>query len=107
MFEDINNNKYFWGLTLLMLNLGSKYLSADLGTFQETILNSDLVKRFILFSLFFVATKDLLTSLALTLVFSFLVYGFLDENSALSFVPHPRKREQRKQMYYANTRAAI
>jgi hypothetical protein len=88
-FANINNNKYFWGFTLLMLNLGSKYLASDLGKFHEKVLNSDLVKRFILFSLFFVATKDVLTSLALTFVFTFIVYGFMDEQSPLSFVPRP------------------
>lgn len=100
MFDELNNNKYFWGVSLLVLNLGSKYLSADLGTFQEKVLNTDLVKRFIMFCLFFVGTKDVLISLGLTFVFSFVVYGFFDENSDLSFVPRPVEVEKRKMAYY-------
>lgn len=100
MFDELNNNKYFWGVSLLALNLGSKYLSTDLGRFQERVMNTDLVKRFILFCLFFVGTKDVLISLGLTFVFSFIVYGFFDENSALSFVPRPEEVQKRKQVYY-------
>jgi hypothetical protein len=85
--QAINDNKYAWGIALLLLNVGSRYLATDLGKFHEAVLSNDLVKRFVLFSLFFVATRDVLIALTLTLVFSVIVYGFLHEKSRFSLVP--------------------
>lgn len=101
-FSFVNENKYAWGIALITLNLGSKYLAADLGRFHETILDNDLVKRVILFSLFFVATRDVITALTLTLVFSVLVYGFLHENSRFNLVPDTERVDKKVQMYYTS-----
>ena len=100
MISNINESKYFLGVTLLLLNIGSKHIAADVGDFHATILDNDLVKRFILFSLFFVALRDVVTSLALTLAFSFIVYGFFHEKSRFSFVPNKHAMNQRKDQYY-------
>lgn len=85
--QAINDNKYAWGVALLLLNIGSRFLATDLGKFHEAILSNDLVKRFVLFSLFFVATRDVVIALTLTLIFSVIVYGFLHEKSRFSLVP--------------------
>lgn len=98
--RSLNDNKYFAGVALIILNLGSRYLAADLGQFHESLLNNDLVKRFILFSLFFVATRDVIIALTLTLIFSFLVYGFLHEKSKFSLVPDEARITQKMERYY-------
>jgi hypothetical protein len=99
-FKTLNENKYFAGVALIALNLGARYLAADLGKFHETILNNDLVKRFVLFSLFFVATRDVIIALTLTLIFSILVYGFLHERSRFSLVPDAARVSERMERYY-------
>lgn len=98
--RNLNENKYFAGVALIALNLGSRYLAADLGKFHETVLSNDLVKRFVLFSLFFVATRDVIIALTLTLVFSILVYGFLHERSRFSLVPDAARVSERMERYY-------
>lgn len=100
--QAINDNKYVWGVALLLLNMGSRYLATDLGKFHETILSNDMVKRFILFALFFVATRDVIIALILTLVFSIIVYGFLHENSRFSLVPDEKCIRNRMREFYTS-----
>ena len=49
----LNNSKYFSGVTMLLLNLGSKYVPLDLSQNQEKFLNSAIIRRVVLFTIFF------------------------------------------------------
>ena len=79
--EQINHSKYFAGITMLLLNLGSRFLVAEISDNQQQLLNNKIVRRFIIFTVFFVATKDIWVSLILTSVFIILVTGLFNENS--------------------------
>ena len=57
--EVLNNNKYFVGIIMILLNLGSKYISIELSNSQEKILGSPIIRRLILFTVFFTATRDI------------------------------------------------
>jgi hypothetical protein len=98
----INGNKYLWGISLLLLNVGSRHIVMDLGKFNENILANSIVKKFVLFCMFFVATRDVLVSLVLTLCFSVIVYGLLNENSRYTLVPHDQSIKQKIREYYEN-----
>ena len=95
MFEDsfrnlskmTNESKFFMGITMLMFNFGSKYISIDLSNSQEAIMKSKIIRRLTLFCMFFVATKDLYTSLILTAVFTVLAFGIFNEKSKLCILP--------------------
>ncbi len=98
--QEVNNSPYAWGIALLILNVGSRYIMEDIGKFHQKILTNDLVKKFILFCLFFVATRDIVVSLILTLVFSIIVYGFFHENSKFTLVPDEDKINKRIEHYF-------
>ena len=49
MFELLNNNKFFTGVTMLAVNLGSKYLALELSDSQQELFNNKIIRRFILF----------------------------------------------------------
>ena len=80
-FQYLNNSKYFVGIMMLVLNLGSKYLSLELSQNQEQILSNKIIRRFVLFSVIFVATRDIWVALGLTAVFIVLVSGIFNEDS--------------------------
>ena len=84
--NDLNNNKYFWAFCLILINLGARNIILDIGEFNTNILNNDVVKKFILFSLFFVGTKDILVALFMTLIFSIVVLGAFHKDSKFSLV---------------------
>jgi hypothetical protein len=83
----LNNNKYLSALTMIFLNIGSKYMAFDISENQEKILKSNLVRRIVLFSIFYVATKDLLLSLTFTTIFIILTMTLINENSKLCLLP--------------------
>jgi hypothetical protein len=85
---------------MLFLNMGSRFLMADLGAFNEKILSQNLVKKFILFCLFFVATRDIITSLLLTIAFSVIIYGLFNDKSKYSLVPSDPLIKDKMVSYY-------
>jgi hypothetical protein len=99
-FAFMNDSKFVLGGCMLMLNLGAKYIANDLGDMQTRFFDTDLAKRFVLFSLFFMGTRDVVMALTLTLAFSIIVFGFLNDSSKLTLVSSAEEIEERVQEYY-------
>lgn len=98
--QAFNHSPYLSGVALIMLNMGSRFVIADLGEFQQQLLATDLMKRLILFCMFFVATRDVVPATVLTVVFSILIYGLFNEHSKYSLVPDMAVIKGRLQDYY-------
>ena len=81
MINSLNTSKYFSGILMLLLNLGSKYLAMELTEFHEKFLSNVFIRRILVFTVFFMATKDVFVSFILTGVFVILVSGLFNENS--------------------------
>ena len=85
----LNTSKYFAGLMILFLNLGSKYLALELSETQEQMLSNKIIRRVMVFTVVFVSTRDVLVSLVVTAVFIVLVSGIFNENSRYCIVTKP------------------
>lgn len=83
----LNQNKVIWGVSMLLLNIGSRYVVADLGKSHEYILSNQIVKKLVVMSMFFVATRDILTSFLLTVSYILIVDGILHEKRAYCLLP--------------------
>ena len=83
----LNNNKYFVGIIMILLNLGSKYISVELSQSQEKFLGSPIIRRLILFTVFFTATRDIWISFLLTAAFVILVSGIFNDDSFYCLIP--------------------
>lgn len=83
----INNNKVFVGFASLLFNLGAKHLTSDLGKVHDYLLNTPVIKFLVIFSLFFLATRDVAISVALSLGYAVLFLGMLHEEGFLSAIP--------------------
>lgn len=88
----LNQSKYFAGISMLLLNLGSKYIAMELSETHEQILSNKIIRRFIIFTVFFISTRDIWVSLTLTSVFIVLVSGLFNENSRYCLVSKPKKK---------------
>jgi len=86
---DLNNNKYFTGIMMIILNLGSRFLVMELSETQEQILSNKIIRRFVMFTVVFIATKDIYVSLVITAIFIILVSGLFNENSKYCIVTKP------------------
>jgi len=85
-FLTLNNSKIMWGVTMILLNMGSRFIIADLGKAHEKLLQTEFVKKIILFSMFFVATRDIITAFILTVVYVIVVDGIFHEKSTYAVV---------------------
>lgn len=88
----VNNNKFMSGCTMLLLNLGSKYVIADLGLAHEKILTNEFTKKVIILSMFFVATRDIIVSFLLTIIYIVVIDGMLHENRRFSLLTDKFKK---------------
>lgn len=82
LFE-LSNNKIFAGSILLLTNIGGKYLSIDFPKNLDSIFTEYFVLRcLVLFSVFFMATRDIKISLLLSLLYFIVIYYFINEKSS-------------------------
>lgn len=95
----LNNSKFVAGITMLVVNLGSKYLAQELSDSQEALFTNVIIRRFVIFTVVFMATKDLLISLVLTAVFIVLVSGLFNENSKYCIIKKRKKKKINKKEY--------
>ena len=90
--SNIGTNKFFLGVTMLMLNLGSKYLTIDISKAQENFFKHSIVRKLTLFSVFFIATRDLIVSSILSLTFIVFTRSIFNENSKYSVLSKPHSQ---------------
>jgi hypothetical protein len=83
----LNNNKIVTGLAMLFLNVGAKYVQADLGKVHEMLLSNEYVKKIIVFCLFFVATRDISIAFLLTIFYILVIDGMLHEKRKFCLIP--------------------
>ena len=83
----LNNSKFFAGLVMIMMNIGSKYISIKLTKSQEQYLKNNVAKQMLIFAIAWMATKDILVALAITAIFHVLANHLLNENSRLCIIP--------------------
>lgn len=87
---NINTSKYMAGLMMILMNLGGRYISAEITDFQEEFFESPYVRRIFIFVVCFIATRDVKVSIILTIIFIVLVSGIFNENSKYCILPIKR-----------------
>lgn len=88
-FDSLNRSKYFAGIMMIVLNLGSKYITLELSETQDELFKNKIIRRFLVFTVVFVATRDIFVSLIITGIFVILVSGLFNENSYYSILTKP------------------
>jgi len=83
LMSSINTNPYFIGLMMLLLNLGGRFLSLEISKDQEKFLSQPMVRRFFLFAVLFVATRNIIIAAALAFIVILLLGYLFNENSTL------------------------
>lgn len=75
MIELLNNNKFFLGIALLLLNIGSRHLVDEFSTNPEEYDRNLVLRRLAIFAVCFVGTRDIIVSIVLTAAFVILSQG--------------------------------
>ncbi len=77
----INTNPYFIGLMMLLLNLGGRFLGLEITKEQERFFQQPWVRRALFFTVLFVATRNVMVALVMTIFVVLFVSILFNENS--------------------------
>ncbi len=83
----LNNSKFFAGIVMIMLNIGSKYVTVELSKSQEEYLKNNIGRQLLIFAISWMGSRDILIALALTAIFTILTDHLFNEESALCIIP--------------------
>ena len=84
----LNNSKFFAGIVMILLNVGSKFITIQFSKSTEEYLKFSLSKQLLVFSMSWMGTRDIYTALGLTAIFTILSDHLFNEDSHLCVVPH-------------------
>ena len=82
-FNSLNTNPYFIGLMMLLLNLGGRFLQMEISKGQEQFFQQTWTRRFFIFTVLFVATRNFFVALFMSIVILLLLGYLFNENSQL------------------------
>lgn len=83
----LNSSKFLAGIAMIMLNIGSKYVSLGFSKNQESYLKNGVARQMLIFSIAWIGSKDLVISLLLTAAFTLLAGFVLNEDSKYCMLP--------------------
>ena len=87
IFISLNNNSYFVGIMMILLNLSAKYIMIDFGNIIDYVLRIKLIRRIMLFTVFFTATRNIKVSIILTGLVIILTMELFNEKSKNCILP--------------------
>lgn len=83
----LNNSKFFAGVVMILLNIGSKFISIQFSRSTEEYLKMNVTKQLLVFAMAWMGTRDIYISLVLTAVFTILSEHLFNEESPYCCVP--------------------
>jgi hypothetical protein len=84
----LNNSKFFAGVIMILLNVGSKFIQIQFSKSTEEYMKWSVSKQLLVFAMAWMGTRDIYTALGLTAVFTILSEYLFNEESSLCIVPH-------------------
>jgi len=83
----LNNSKFFAGVIMILLNVGSKFIPIQFSKSTEEYLKLSVTKQLLVFAMAWMGTRDIYASLMLTAAFTILSDHLFNEESAYCMVP--------------------
>ena len=83
----LNNSKLFAGIVMILMNIGSKYITVKFSKSQEAYLRNYVGREILIFAVCWMGTKDIYMSLMLTAAFFVLSQHLFNENSSYCVLP--------------------
>ena len=83
----LNNSKFFAGVIMILLNVGSKFITIQFSKSTEEYLKWTVSKQLLVFAMAWMGTRDIYAALGLTAVFTILSDYLFNEDSSLCIVP--------------------
>lgn len=90
--KSLNDSKFFAGIVMIILNIGSKYITVELSKSQEAYVKYSLGRQLLIFSIAWMGTRDIYMSLILTFIFVAMADYLFNEESKFCILPENFKK---------------
>ena len=87
ILSQVNNSPVIAAFAMLFLNISSRYIDIGLSKTQENAIKKIIARELLVFTILFVATKNILLSTTLTLIFFIFTQYIFNENSKFCVAP--------------------
>lgn len=87
LLNSLNTNKFFAGIIIILLNIGSKVINVQLSKSAEEYLKMNVSQQILVFAMSWMGTRDIVASLILTFVFVIISQYLLNEESKYCIIP--------------------
>jgi hypothetical protein len=84
----LNSSKFFAGCIMILLNVGSKFITIQFSKSTEEYLKMSVTKQILVFAMAWMGTRDIYAALGLTAIFVILSDHLFNEESTFCIVPH-------------------
>lgn len=98
VIDSINTNKYIYGMLMILLNMGSKYIEMDLVNNHKEFLSSTVLRRLVIFTMAFIATRDIVASLVITAAFIIIVLNLFNTESEYCIISKTKQSLSSKEV---------
>jgi len=85
--RSLNNSKVFTGIMMILMNVGSKYITVKLSPSQEAYFRNNIARELLIFVVCWMGTRDLVISIFLTASFYVLTQHLFNEESRFCVLP--------------------
>lgn len=85
-FEHIEKNKLFIGVMMIIMNISSRYIELKLTKGQEALVKN-VAREIFIFVVAFVATREIISALIITVLFIILANFIFNENCKYNILP--------------------
>jgi hypothetical protein len=90
--KSLNNSKYFAGIMILILNIGSRFIQIRLSDSAEKYIKYSLIREILIFSIVWMGTRDIYIAFGLTACFVVLSDYILNVDSGYCLLPDKLKK---------------
>ena len=77
--QNMNENKMFLGVIMMVMTIGGRFIIDEFNDSQKKAINNKTLRRLFMFCVFFASTRDVVTSITLTVIFALVMMSVLEE----------------------------
>jgi len=91
VLNTLNNSKYFTGIMMILLNIGSRFVEIKLNDSMESFIKYNIAREVLIFTMAWMGTRDIIVSIVLTAAFMVLSEFLLNHKSNYCILPDKYK----------------
>jgi len=96
IIKQLNENRFFIGLMMIFVTIGGRYIITELNEEQKKIIHNKVFRRLIIFSAFFMSTRDIYTAIILTILFTIIISELFNGEDNMQFLSNDDKENEKE-----------